>query len=204
MFLRYVCADDGEIDIIEGFNGQEYTQSTLHTSPGCSQKSVSSSLFSGRRAKSTVDKLNATDCFVHARTQGPNQGCGILGPPGSLGERFNSQGGGVFATLIRNPHPMTAAHASSASGAKTQAELRRNEYSGGASKIGRGEIAMWFWPRSASDSRANHIESAPKDVLGGTPSPGSPGWGDPYAFFALGDDCTIDHFTSQSLVFDTT
>ena len=111
----------------------------------------------------------------------------------------------MFATLIRNPHPMTAAHASSTSGTKMQAELRRKEHSGGATKIGRGEIAMWFWPRSASDSRTDDVEDgAPKDVLAGTPSPGGPGWGDPYAFFALGDDCTIDHFTSQSLVFDTT
>ena len=109
----------------------------------------------------------------------------------------------MFATLIRNPRPMTAAHASSVSGTKTQTELRRNEYSG-ATKIGRGEIAMWFWPRS-SDTGTNDVEgTTPKDVLGGTPSPGGPGWGDPYALFALGDDCTVDHFTSQSLVFDTT
>ena len=43
--------DGGEIDIIEGVNGQSYTQSTLHTSPGCTQAGVNSSMFSGKARK---------------------------------------------------------------------------------------------------------------------------------------------------------
>jgi hypothetical protein len=198
--------DDGEIDMIEGVNGQEYTESTLHTSPGCTQQSVPSSLFSGRRAKSTLDKnLNATDCFVHARSQGPNQGCGILGPPGSLGADFNELGGGVFATLIRNPRPMTAANAAGE-------ETAHDKSANGVAEGGRGEIAMWFWPRSNSNAgtdtdtnnKAGRGGSIPADVMAGNPWPGGPGWGAPYALFALGDDCSVDHFTSQSLIFDTT
>lgn len=204
--------DDGEIDIVEGYNGVEYTQSTLHTSPGCSQQAVSSALFSGRRAKSTVDKnLSATDCFVHARTQGPNQGCGILGPPGSLGERFNAAGGGVFATLIRNPRPLVASHAANmASGqqhSKEKVGAERVLNAGEVVDIGRGEISMWFWPHSISDSDKEggaRGTSVPADVSAGDPSPGGPGWGAPYALFALGEDCSVDHFTSQSLVFDIT
>ena len=126
--------DDGEIDIIEGWNGVETTQSTLHTGPGCTQQQVHSSQFSGRRAKSTVHPtVNVTDCFVHAASQGANQGCGIVGSPGSLGEQFNSKGGGTFATLIRNPTPMSQGVAEDVPG--------------------RGEISIWFWPRQEAEVR---------------------------------------------------
>ena len=181
--------DDGEIDIIEGWNGQEFTESTLHTAPGCSQSSVPSSLFTGRRAKSAVDKQsNATDCFVHAPSQGANQGCGILGPPGSLGERFNSEGGGVFATLIRNPNPMAAATRRQQ---RRQTEEAAEEGGDDEAPLGRGEIAMWFWPRrrtahqddAAGEPGAgatSNTDSIPRDVTAGSPSPGSEGWGEPY------------------------
>eukprot|EP01047_Picozoa_sp_COSAG01_P131842 COSAG01_NODE_61632_length_288_cov_1.370370_1_plen_40_part_10 len=32
--------DNGEVDIVEGVNGVEFTESTLHTSPGCTQQGV--------------------------------------------------------------------------------------------------------------------------------------------------------------------
>ena len=85
-------------------------QTTLHTAPGCSQRSVNSSRFSGSRARSTVDPgQNATDCNVHAPGQGSNQGCGILGPPGSFGAALNAGGGGVFAAMWRHGGPLDGA-----------------------------------------------------------------------------------------------
>lgn len=59
---------------------------------------------------------------------------------------------------------------------------------------------MWFWPRKEEGSSPQ--AAVPDDVRAGKPSP--EGWGEPYALFSLGDDCTIDHFNSQSLVFDIT
>lgn len=54
-------------------------------------------------------------------------------------------------------------------------------------------IKIWFFPRS----------SIPADITAGAPTPA--GWGTPQAFFQGGSGCDIDtHFSSQSLVFDTT
>ena len=173
--------DDGEIDIIEGWNGVEHSLTTLHTGPQCTQKRVPASTFTGRRAKSSLQpKKDATDCYVHAANQGANQGCGILGPPGSLGESFNSQGGGVYATLLRNPNPT----------------LDKGNSTQESAPLGRGEVATWFWPHGEGGP------SAPADLRSGRPSP--EGWGEPVALFALGDDCSVNHFAQMSLVFDIT
>lgn len=81
----------GEIDIIENVNGQttSTTQSTLHTSPGCSMATpdVSNPQMTGQGY--THKSCNYNSGF---------EGCGVVGPAGSFGTAFNNNGGGTFAT----------------------------------------------------------------------------------------------------------
>ncbi|KAJ5996062.1 hypothetical protein N7522_007722 [Penicillium canescens] len=80
--------NNGEIDIIEGVNGQSSNQMTLHTSSGCS---ISNSGFTGT--------LETDDCYVDASGQTANAGCAIdNGNTQSFGSGFNDAGGGVYAT----------------------------------------------------------------------------------------------------------
>jgi len=78
----------GEIDIVEGVNGQQQNQGTLHTNPGCSASSDDTHPSSGQL-------LNG-NCGV---SNGDNTGCGFLdtNSDNSFGSGFNSNGGGVFA-----------------------------------------------------------------------------------------------------------
>ena len=77
----------GEIDIVEGVNNGGNNQMTLHTAPGCSISQTSD--FAG-----TVLQ-DSCDAFLNYNT-----GCGVEDPSSkSYGKTFNSNGGGVFATL---------------------------------------------------------------------------------------------------------
>jgi len=51
-------------------------------------------------------------------------------------------------------------------------------------------IRIFFWPRA----------QIPADVLAGKPVPDS--WGNPYAYFGLGQACPSTHFSNMSIVFD--
>lgn len=81
--------NNGEIDIIEGVNLNTENQMTLHTSDDCT---IQNSGFSGN--------LVTSNCYVDAPGQSTNQGCSIQDPSeASYGAGFNSNGGGVFATV---------------------------------------------------------------------------------------------------------
>lgn len=81
--------NNGEIDIIEGVNENSENQMTLHTSDGCT---INNSGFSG--------DLITSNCWVDAPGQSANQGCSIGDKrTSSYGSGFNSNGGGVFATV---------------------------------------------------------------------------------------------------------
>ncbi|KAI0762578.1 concanavalin A-like lectin/glucanase domain-containing protein [Fomes fomentarius] len=82
----------GEIDMVEGVNDYTNNQFTLHTAPGCSMSS------SDPNALGITGTLTAsTDCG--AATTG-NAGCGVRDTESnSFGAPFNSNGGGVYATL---------------------------------------------------------------------------------------------------------
>ena len=93
--------DNGEVDVIEGVNDAQYNSMTLHTTPGCSVNNASSSM---------LGTLQHTNC--DALISG-NSGCGVTASMGesssganrqtvqhaTAGPAFNSQGGGVYATL---------------------------------------------------------------------------------------------------------
>ena len=85
--------NQGEVDIIEGANNQQTNSFTLHTGPGCTIDSGSSSsqAFSGTVATS--------NCDVNAAGQANNVGCGITTTDtATYGTAFNNNKGGVFAT----------------------------------------------------------------------------------------------------------
>lgn len=81
---------NGEIDVMEATNtANTGNQMTLHTTNGCSmsvkRKEIGSSL--------TTNCYNGTD---------ENSGCGVKGSQATFGEDFNSAGGGIYATELRD------------------------------------------------------------------------------------------------------
>ncbi|KIM84668.1 glycoside hydrolase family 16 protein [Piloderma croceum F 1598] len=81
---------NGEIDIIEGVNNYTNNQATIHTNPGCSLASSSSSALA-----ITGTVVGGTDCSA---ADSGNQGCGMRSPANnSFGTGFNDIGGGVYA-----------------------------------------------------------------------------------------------------------
>ncbi|KAH7406122.1 endo-1,3(4)-beta-glucanase-like protein [Phaeosphaeria sp. MPI-PUGE-AT-0046c] len=79
---------NGEFDIYEGVNVNTYNQVTLHTSPDCSPK-VGPGGENGYR-------INNIDCGA----DGGYDGCGVVSYSStSYGSAFNSDGGGVYASL---------------------------------------------------------------------------------------------------------
>ncbi|KAE9388395.1 family 16 hypothetical endo-1,3(4)-beta-glucanase from glycoside hydrolase [Gymnopus androsaceus JB14] len=74
---------DGEIDILEGVDNQNFNQATLHTGPDCT-------MAASRAQTGTI--LN-NDC---AAADDGNDGCGVQFAPGTFGPTFNSGGGGWF------------------------------------------------------------------------------------------------------------
>lgn len=74
-------------DILEGVNDAQTNQATLHTGSTCS---ISSSNMS--------ENISADNCDV---SDGDNTGCGITTTDQAIyGATFNTNGGGVYATLI--------------------------------------------------------------------------------------------------------
>jgi hypothetical protein len=80
---------EGEIDIIEGVNGQASNNMAMHTDAGCTITNTGA--FSG--------SLETANCDVDAAGQSTNAGCSIRSADdSSFGSGFNSVGGGVYAT----------------------------------------------------------------------------------------------------------
>ncbi|KAI0793319.1 glycoside hydrolase family 16 protein [Abortiporus biennis] len=91
----------GEVDILEGANNQSPSQSTLHTSPGCSMPPLGQAgrTQSGRITQDTYGQDNNI-CDADMNN---NAGCGVLAPStDSFGREFNANGGGWYA-LERTP-----------------------------------------------------------------------------------------------------
>lgn len=80
----------GEIDVLEGVNDYTNNQATIHTNPGCTLASTSSSILS-----ISGDLVASTNC---AAAETGNAGCGIRADSSNTyGPGFNSNGGGVYA-----------------------------------------------------------------------------------------------------------
>ncbi|TFK57679.1 hypothetical protein OE88DRAFT_1619908 [Heliocybe sulcata] len=80
----------GEIDVVEGVNDYTNNQATIHTNPGCSIPSLTTS------SLDITGTLVATTNCAAAETQ--NAGCGIrANTNNSFGTGFNAISGGVYA-----------------------------------------------------------------------------------------------------------
>lgn len=98
----------GEIDIIEGVNGQVGNSVALHTGPGCSVGGGSGGGTSGSSNTSPNNgaaqaifsgTLKTPNCDVAASGQATNAGCAITSSDASTyGSGLNSANGGVYAT----------------------------------------------------------------------------------------------------------
>jgi hypothetical protein len=86
----------GEVDVVEGVNKQTATQSTLHTTEGCTMATEHQNVFSGEWVAG-MNGQPAANCFINAPNQWENQGCGVLGPANSYGAPANTGKGGVYA-----------------------------------------------------------------------------------------------------------
>eukprot|EP00727_Mastigamoeba_balamuthi_P001778 m51a1_g11598 putative endo- -beta-glucanase (461) ;mRNA; r:117222-118761 len=91
--------DSGEIDIIENVHNATANAMTLHTKEGCDQAGEPTSAFRGNWSTGTPKGTPATNCWVAAKDQFVNQGCGIVAPDNTFGAALNRRGGGVWATL---------------------------------------------------------------------------------------------------------
>src|SRR6185436_5584947 len=74
---------------MESVNIASANQAALHTTKGCSM--------SHRRKQS--GRTLQSDCYNATNS---NAGCGVEGPPGSIGTAFNAAGGGVYALELRD------------------------------------------------------------------------------------------------------
>jgi len=90
--------NSGETDIIEGVNNANTDASTLHSGDGCSMDTTLSNQFTGKWGGNMYGQPS-NNCYVNAPNQWSNAGCGITGATGSYGAPFNTQKGGVYATL---------------------------------------------------------------------------------------------------------
>ncbi|KAJ7832884.1 glycoside hydrolase family 16 protein, partial [Mycena olivaceomarginata] len=87
----------GETDILEGVNDQGTDQTTLHTSPGCTEPAARD--MTGLVSINHVTALNL-DCDTAVAG---NAGCGVkLAQTTSFGPAFNANGGGWYATERTN------------------------------------------------------------------------------------------------------
>eukprot|EP01044_Picomonas_judraskeda_P006983 COSAG03_NODE_726_length_6073_cov_7.166388_1_plen_97_part_00 len=81
---------------------------SMHTIPNCSQASVATDDFTGHWIDSKAGNP-ATDCYIHAAGQDPNQGCSIgsdrSARPKPYGAPFNAAGGGVYVMLWEYEKP---------------------------------------------------------------------------------------------------
>ena len=178
---------NGEVDILEGVNGQTVAKTALHTSDKCDMYAHVSpdsktgdwewitgipNQYSGEPDFETAKP--ADNCWVMAQHQWANEGCtAVHDRNDTLGAPVNNNGGGVYV-LEWDPE----------------------------------NKAMKSWVFSPiNDMPQNLIDTidtaglkdASKRVI---PNPHS--WGTPYAFFAIGEEtgCSADHFKNMRIVFN--
>ncbi|KAH8110781.1 glycoside hydrolase family 16 protein [Phellopilus nigrolimitatus] len=93
--------NNGEIDIIEGVNQNQFNQYTAHTSDGCTLDKTPDATTKNTTTgaiEAFISSVLGTTC---ASSQSSNSGCAFKDPsPTSYGHEFNMIAGNVFATLI--------------------------------------------------------------------------------------------------------
>ncbi|KAL9190796.1 hypothetical protein ACHAXT_000502 [Thalassiosira profunda] len=175
---------NGEVDVLEGVNGQTTAKTALHTSQECDMYAHVADYaktgdweritgipdtFSGEPDFTT--NTPADNCWVMAPHQWANEGCtAVHDRNDTIGAPVNAVGGGVYA-LEWDP---------------------ANHY-----------MKSWVFSPDIPQNLQDAIDTAGKDPSERVmPDPYS--WGLPYAYFAVGDTtgCSADHFKNMRLVFN--
>lgn len=178
---------NGEVDILEGVNGQTVAKTALHTSDQCdmyshvSPNSMSGdwewvtgipNQFTGEPDFKTAKP--ADNCWVMAQHQWANEGCtAVHNRNDTLGAPVNDNGGGVYALEWDPENKVMKSWVFSPIGDMPQNLIDAIDTAG--------------------------LKDASKQVM---PDPHS--WGIPYARFAVGKDtgCSADHFKNMRIVFN--
>eukprot|EP00979_Chaetoceros_neogracilis_P018251 scaffold10559_cov267-Chaetoceros_neogracile.AAC.9 len=175
---------NGEIDILEGVNGQTRSKTAMHSTKGCDMNDVPLGIMTGNwdtavgvpKQNGDIDttRREARDCFVYAEHQWLNQGCvATHNQKDTLGAPLNKKGGGVFV-LEWDP-------------------------------INRFVKSWVFSPHTAvPDNLRRTLQSANNKDAVNRVRPDPITWGLPYAYFPIGKgtNCEADHFRNMHLIFN--
>lgn len=175
---------NGEVDILEGVNGQTRAKTALHSTKGCDMNDVPLGVKTGNWDTAVgVPKHNgdldmtvreARDCFVYDEHQWLNQGCvATHDKDGTIGTPLNEKGGGVFV-LEWDP-------------------------------INRFMKSWVFAPHKTVPTNLRlTLESANAKETVSRVRPDPRTWGLPYAYFpiGIGTNCDADHFRNMHLIFN--
>lgn len=176
---------NGEVDVLEGVNGQSTAKTALHTSDQCDMYAHVPSYaktgdwewitgipdtFTGQPDLKTTKA--ADNCWVMAQHQWANEGCtAVHDRNDTIGAPVNANGGGIYA-LEWDPE---------------------NHY-----------IKSWVFSPDIPQNLQDAIDTAGSEDASERVMPDPHSWGLPYAYFAIGDTtgCTADHFKNMRIVFN--
>lgn len=176
---------NGEVDILEGVNGQTTAKTALHTSDKCDMYAHVAEYaktgdwewitgipdtFTGLPDYNT--NKAADNCWVMAPHQWANEGCtAVHDRNDTIGKPVNDYGGGVYA-LEWDPE---------------------NQY-----------MKSWVFSPDLPQNLQDAVETASLKDESQRVMPDPSSWGLPYAYFAVGDEtgCSADHFKNMRIVFN--
>jgi len=176
---------NGEVDILEGVNGQTVSKTALHTSDQCDMyahvppwtKTGEWEWITGIPKTYTGEpdfhtSKAADNCWVMAQHQWANEGCtAVHDRNDTLGAPVNENGGGIYA-LEWDPE---------------------NRY-----------MKSWVFSPDIPVNLRDAINTAGSKDAAERVVPDPSSWGLPYAYFAIGEGtgCSADHFKNMRLVFN--
>jgi hypothetical protein len=176
---------NGEVDVLEGVNGQTVAKTALHTSDKCDMYAHVPEYaktgdwewvtgipdtFTGEPDLRTAKA--ADNCWVMAQHQWANEGCtAVHDRNDTLGAPVNDNGGGVYA-LEWDPE---------------------NRH-----------IRSWVFSPDVPQNLQDAIDTAGSKDASERVMPDPDTWGIPYAYFAIGEGtgCSKDHFKNMRIVFN--
>lgn len=176
---------NGEVDVLEGVNGQTVSKTALHTSDRCDMYAHVpawaktgdwewiTGIYDTFTGEPDFQTSKAADnCWVMAQHQWANEGCtAVHDRNDTLGAPVNENGGGIYA-LEWDPE---------------------NHY-----------MKSWVFSPDIPQNLQDAIDTAGLDDVSKRVTPDPHLWGLPYAYFAIGDTtgCSADHFKNMRIVFN--
>ncbi|KAL3807547.1 hypothetical protein ACHAXA_001131 [Cyclostephanos tholiformis] len=184
---------NGEVDVLEGVNGQTTAKTALHTSNQCDMyahvapyaKTGHWEMITGIPDHFTGDPdyqtvKGADNCWTMAPHQWENEGCTVVHERNdTIGAPVNANGGGLY---VLEWDPVGRYH----EGLKG------------------GYIKSWVFSPSIPQNLRDALDTAGMEDSSKRVAPDPLSWGLPYAYFAIGETtgCSADHFKHMRIVFD--